>query len=227
MSVRLNVASIIVAFSAVALACGASSPMKTYEVNVVGSRVSIDLHPDMSPPGAMPEGVGESRIPTPGSSVEFVNLMYDYKRRWHLNVDGAVIVAGSVMRRAAVHRDAGVSFLDADRWMAAFQRGDKESKYEKVDRGDRTWLKRSRLNDVMPGLGRSNQVEWLMPVKEDIIIIIEVRLRDYATKASRTDASWYIDAEALHRHILDSVRVELPTESGSAGAAKKGYDPER
>lgn len=216
MRIGLHLLSLVAALSAVAVALGAGSAMQTHHVDVAGSRVSIDLHPSFSPPGSLPprEGVSASRIAEPGSRVEFVNLMYDYKRRWRLEVDGAVIVIASAARRAAVLRDAGISFLDTDRWLAELRRRDPKSHYEKIEREGRPWLLRTTLNDVKPGLGRSEKREWLVPVTEDISLLIEVTLSDYATKASRTDASWYATAAALHRHIFESVRVEPPAAQG-------------
>ena len=198
---------ISIAMSAQGIVFAAADYMKTFEVEVCGATVSMDLHPNMKQPGVRPKGLSEKDLPRPGDIYEFVHIMYDYRGSRKLEVDGSVIVVGTAVRRTIKRQEQGISFLDVDRLLANLKEAASEFDYEKVERGSGVWIKRTKLRDVPPGQGRIFELEWLAPIKKDILLIFRVVLHDYATRGSRKNAAWYQDAEAMQRRIFESVQV--------------------
>jgi hypothetical protein len=202
---------VVIALTSLAqvVACGVTDHMKSYSREICAARVTFDLHPDAAQPAVQPQSVSDDRIPRPGDIFEFVHLMYDYKGSWQLEMDGNVVVVGTVMRRTVKRREEGISFFDIDRLFESMKNATPGFDYQKVGRSGGTWIKRTKLKEVPAGQGRNVEMEWLVPLREDILLIFRVALLDYATRGSQRDAKWYQNAEAMQQRIFESLQVAL------------------
>jgi hypothetical protein len=136
-------------------AFGATDYMKTFRVEVCGASVSMELHPNMTAPGVEPQNLSDSRIPNPGDIAEFVHVMYDYRGSRQFEMDGSLVVVGTVMRRTIKRRDRGISFFDIDRLLESMKETAPEFAYEKLERSSGAWIKRTKLKDMPAGQGRN------------------------------------------------------------------------
>lgn len=186
---------------------GASDYMKSYTADICGAVFMIELHPDMRQPAVIPRNVAKGEITNPGDISTFLRAAYEYRRAWHATSDGRVIVHAIASRRTDKEAVDGLSFFDIDQLLERMVNLGSDFQYEKVERNGRTWIKRTKVKDVPAGQGRTMEMQWLVPIQEDILIVVGVALHDYATKGSQRDLKWYRNAEAMQKRIFESVQV--------------------
>jgi hypothetical protein len=182
--------------------------MVTHAVNVAGVKVVFTLYPSAGFVAVAPKNADLTDAPRAGDVYDFVHLNYDYKQGWKLDQDGRVTVVGTLWRRDERHAKAGISFLDVDRLISAIRADGSDDVFTKVNRSGRTWIMRTEQPKAGSPLSDGRKKAWLVPLREDAILIFRVDLDDYRRKNLHERPQWRLNAEAMQERIFESLKVE-------------------
>jgi hypothetical protein len=67
-------------------------------------------------------------------------------------------------------------------------------------------------------------MEWLVPLREDVLLIFRAELIEYAPSGNQWNSRWYQDGEAMQKRIFESLRVESPNHPVLEQAVRLAFD---